>query len=269
MSIISHIIRSPHIFEVLIGYGGVHIISMLLLFYKFSKNTFTTFITYYIIGLSLGGCLYTFIEYWFHRYFLHIGFLKKAHDNHHKNPTKLKIIATPLLPVQIYEIVIMLIIYAFCGSFIANLFQIGISISQIIMDYVHLFEHTSYRPWFLETARSFHKLHHRKSNHDIGFGLTCPFWDMVFGTSPDVETCKKVKATPWQPLVDKPWLKYFNLPFPMVTYLLQTPFISTSDEVSSNLKMPSFIDLKPIKILIAGLSAVAVGLAPVGWLILW
>ena len=264
---LSHLIRSPHIFEVLIGYGGVHIISVFLLFYQFSITSFQDIFLWYLYGLALGGCLYTFIEYWFHRYLLHVSILKKAHDNHHKDPTKLKIIATPLLPVQIYEILIMLLLYALFGSFIANLFQIGISVSQIIMDYVHYFEHSSYRPWFLETARNYHKLHHRKSNHDIGFGLTCPFWDLCFGTLPD-NSCTKINAIPWKPFVEKPWLRYLCLPFPMVTYLLQTPFISASDEISSYLKRPTLTELKFDKMLIAALSAVVVGLAPVGWFIL-
>ena len=49
---------------------------------------------------------------------------------------------------------------------------------------VHYFEHSSYNPWFLISVGNFHRLHHRISNHDLGFGLTCTFWDYIFGTLP-------------------------------------------------------------------------------------
>ena len=92
------IIRSPHIFEVLVAYGIVHLFSIYQIFFVFNEG-FNT----YILGLLLGGIMYTFIEYWFHRVFLHWmpEVMRRAHDNHHKNPTKLKIICTPLIPVQI------------------------------------------------------------------------------------------------------------------------------------------------------------------------
>ena len=67
---IKSIIRSPHILEPLFAYGEVHLISIFAL-YMYSANLYTMLIEY-VRGLLYGGCVYTFIEYWFHRYLLHV-----------------------------------------------------------------------------------------------------------------------------------------------------------------------------------------------------
>ena len=255
---IRKIVRSPHIAEVLISYGGVHCISIYHNFQTF-RGSFLT----YIIGLIIGSIIYTFIEYWFHRYLLHVSILKKAHDNHHKRPTLLKIIATPLIPVQIYETLIMIIISLFFGSFIANLCQIGISISQVTMDYVHYFEHSAYKPWFLKAARNYHKLHHQVQNHDVGFGLTCPFWDWVFDTLPTQSKANREPGIkPWTPFVENPRIQNIQVPVPMVSFLCWTPYVEDTSESKSTLKMPSIDGLKIANVIIAAVSAVVVGFSP-------
>jgi sterol desaturase/sphingolipid hydroxylase (fatty acid hydroxylase superfamily) len=252
------IIRSPHLLEVLVAYGGVHIFSIYHLI-SFGGGLYD-----YLFGLFIGGILYTFIEYWFHRYLLHTTFLKSAHQNHHRNPIKLKIIATPLIPVQIYEFIIIISI-SIISSYWANMFQIGISVSQIIMDYVHYLEHSCYNPWFLTTAKSYHKLHHSKFNYNNGFGLTCPFWDTIFNTS--VMPIKKEKTiskkyTPWKLYIDYPFLYYTQIPLPMINFILWTPFMNKSPNDKSA-PMPNLKDVKPIKLLIALLSSIVVGNAPI------
>ena len=254
---LKNLVRSPHIIEVLFAYGGVHLISIYLLFSRFNGG-----LTEYLYGLALGGFIYTFIEYWFHRYLLHVSFLKKAHDNHHARPTKLKIIATPLLPVQVYECLVMVLIAYFFGSYLANLAQIGISISQVIMDYVHFFEHSAYQPWFLASARSYHKLHHRKSNHDFGFGLTCPFWDFVFDTLPNKKNQEKHQLVAWEPFTKYSFLEYIQIPLPMITFLLWTPFVKKNKNTSSNMKWPTWDNLYLSNLVIASLSALVVGFSP-------
>lgn len=246
------IIRSPQLAEVLIAYGGVHVLSIhhLLNF----EGTFSE----YCLGLVVGGCAYTFIEYWFHRYLLHLGVLKDAHDNHHKNPIKLKIIATPLLPVQIYETLIMIAISAMTSSRTANLFQIGISISQIIMDFVHYLQHSSYNGWWLISAKSYHKLHHGKDNHYTGYGLTCPFWDAVFSTSP-IDDDKHYKQ--WSGYHNNKWLYWTQIPLPMVNFIAWTPWVK-KENPGHDLPIPDLTSFKFSKMMIAGISAFIVGYSP-------
>lgn len=261
---IKKLIRSPHIIEVFIGYGIVHIISILTLFYYYNKG-----FNEYLMGLLIGGSFYTFIEYWFHRILLHLSpaVMKKAHDNHHKNPTKLKIICTPLLPVQIYEIIMMLLISYLFGTYYAVLIQTGVSVSQIIMDFTHLFEHSLWRPFILRSARSYHMLHHKKCNHNIGFGLTSCFWDFIFGTLPTPDKTSKIEgAIAWNPFIEKNWLKYIQVPLPLIGFILYTPFVKkTSLDKKSDfnkLKMPEIGNLKYINCLIALLSGIIVSISP-------
>eukprot|EP00003_Mantamonas_plastica_P004570 TRINITY_DN1361_c0_g2_i3.p2 TRINITY_DN1361_c0_g2~~TRINITY_DN1361_c0_g2_i3.p2 ORF type:complete len:151 (-),score=31.16 TRINITY_DN1361_c0_g2_i3:44-496(-) len=104
--LVRQFIRSPHWIEVILAYGLVHLSSMYMLF-NWLEGTEGD----YIIGCALGLVVYTFIEYWFHREILHEWIYKEAHKNHHDHPRRLKIIMTPLLPVQLYDNII---VAAFC-----------------------------------------------------------------------------------------------------------------------------------------------------------
>ena len=143
MSIVKSFIRSPHLLEVFIAYGGVHFISVMLMLFYYQVSCSVLFSAY-----VAGSAVYTFIEYVFHRYILHEWIFRQAHEHHHKNPMKLKIIATPLLPVQLYEFCLMVMISYCINPYSAVYLQVGISISQIIMDVLHVCEHSQYNPWF-------------------------------------------------------------------------------------------------------------------------
>eukprot|EP00494_Astrolonche_serrata_P033114 UN33383 len=122
-----------------------------------------------------------------------------AHLLHHKRPTEIKIIATPLVAVQISFYPLMLILNALIGIKLTVQWQIGISISQFLMDLVHVLGHSQVDGWWIRSCRSFHLLHHKTGNHSLGYGFTCTFWDCVFGTLPHIGTCKKHEdAQIWQ-----------------------------------------------------------------------
>jgi sterol desaturase/sphingolipid hydroxylase (fatty acid hydroxylase superfamily) len=252
-------IRSPHLLEIPLAYGTVHIISIYLLLHVYQKS-----IEWYFIGLLLGGFMYTFIEYWFHRTILHRFIFKTAHKYHHDNPIKLKIIATPLLPVQTYEFVIMIIL-SLINPLFAVICQVGISISQIIMDFTHLFEHSKWNPWFLRVARNYHKLHHNKSNWDVGHGLTTKFWDYVFNTLPIGQNIfhnnTTTKTIPWSLYHKYPYLKYINIPLPLIDFMILTPLIKAED-ITNEFELPNLDNIKFIKLFVAFLSGIIVGLAP-------
>ena len=247
---LNKLIRSPHVLEVLVGYGTVHLITLYL--YYIYQYTLTD----YIIGYIAGGILYTFIEYWFHRVILHNFLFKKAHIHHHNNPVKLKIIAVPLIPVQIYECCLMILL-SLISIKTAVMCQLGISISQIIMDYVHLFEHSAYNPWYLKVARNWHKLHHIKTNWEVGHGLTSRFWDVVFNTYPD----GRHNTVIWNLYQKYPFTKYLTIPIPLLDFILLQPFIE-AETVSSQLTLPTISDCKWGNLLISLISGIIVGLSP-------
>jgi sterol desaturase/sphingolipid hydroxylase (fatty acid hydroxylase superfamily) len=227
-----------------------------MLFY-YNVSYFTLF-----KGYICGSIFYTFLEYWFHRVILHHWIFKTAHKFHHDNPIKLKIITTPLLVVQLYEICMMFVISLLFDSYTAVFIQVGVSISQIIMGFVHLYEHSVYNPWYLRVARNYHKLHHHKDNWEIGHGLTTKFWDVIFGTFPDGKHSDNSKS--WD-LYDKYWyIKYITIPIPLLDFIILTPLLTYTPDTldTSKLLKINWLDFKYSKVLIALLSSIFVGFSP-------
>lgn len=202
------LVRSPHILEVLASYGSVCVLLSYLCMAQYGLRVLEWF------ALATLGCvIYTLMEYIFHRVVLH-EYIPKIHANHHKQPRNLRIIATPILPVQVYDFVVVLLIMAFAGRPVAYAINCGISFGQCVMDLVHIAFHSRWRPWYLESARSYHLVHHFIDD-EVAHGLTTSFWDMVFGTFP----------TNWAYSKKLPWLKYLQLPFPLLTFVLIGLFV--------------------------------------------
>ena|SRR3990167_672522 len=208
-SLVRKLIRSPHILEVFGSYGLGTLLQLYFVIF-IELASFSTAIAYVGIGLII----YTFLEYWFHRIILH-NFLEKAHNNHHSIPRNLKIIATPIIPVHIYDLFFIHAFHIFFPKEVVFGVNVGISIGQSIMDTVHILFHTQYRPWYLESARSYH-LHHHFVDGQSAHGLTTSFWDLIFGTFPK-NWCYNKKY---------PWIVYFQLPFPVIGFALISLFCS-------------------------------------------
>lgn len=204
MMLLRKIGRSPHLMEVGASYGSGMAFGMYMCLFQFEMG-----VTAWLLYAILGSIVYTFLEYWFHRIILH-EILDMAHSNHHRWPRNLRIIATPILPVQLYDCIAVLILMYFLGRPAAYAINCGVAIGQIIMDSVHVAFHSHYRPWYLESARSYH-LHHHFSTEDVAHGLTTPFWDMIFGTMP---------SDTWFYYKRYPWARYLQLPFPLLSFVL-------------------------------------------------
>ena len=122
--------------------------------------------------------LHNFLEYWFHRAFLHGLVWKIAHEHHHRFQTRLKIICTPMLPVICYAFCLTLALVPALGLRFACGILSGLAIGQLLMDGVHVIQHSLWRPSFLEVSRSWHAWHHGCDGDDShsAHGLTCFFW---------------------------------------------------------------------------------------------
>eukprot|EP01094_Clydonella_sp_ATCC50884_P019924 TRINITY_DN4000_c0_g1_i1.p1 TRINITY_DN4000_c0_g1~~TRINITY_DN4000_c0_g1_i1.p1 ORF type:complete len:292 (+),score=101.54 TRINITY_DN4000_c0_g1_i1:61-936(+) len=195
--------RSPHLLEVFLCYGSWTLI-MACTSLKYYGISFLELACY----TALGTALYTFIEYWFHRVILH-EWLSGPHGNHHKRPRNLRIIATPLIPVQVYGLMTMILFMYLFGREVSYGINCGIAIGQMTMDTVHVLFHSNWRPWYLESARSYHLFHHF-TDEEFAHGLTTSFWDMVFGTLP----------ANWYYYKKYPVLRYIQLPFPLLNFII-------------------------------------------------
>jgi len=239
----SFLSRSPHLFEVVASYsaGLLFLTATCFLYYNIS------FYDWVVLSL-LGTMFYTFIEYWFHRVVLH-ELLAQAHRNHHRQPKKLRIITTPILPVYMYNFLVVLVLRSILGAPVVAAINCGVTLGQITMDLSHIAFHSNFRPWYLESARSYH-LHHHFSKDDLAHGLTTSFWDMIFGTLP----------SRWPAYQKHPWLRYLQLPFPLLTFIITALLTNTksntkvvhyshgSEEISTSKPTTSSAEVQDIKV---------------------
>lgn len=139
----------------------------------------------------IGVITFSFVEYVIHRWVFHLSAqsesLKsiryKIHGVHHEFPRDKDRLAMP--PVM--SIVLALLFYGLfkwmLGAYV-QLFFPGFLSGYSIYLLLHYAIHR-YRPPrnFLKFLWTHHALHHYKSE-DSAFGVTNPFWDMLFGTMP-------------------------------------------------------------------------------------
>lgn len=145
------------------------------------------------------------------------------------------------------------------GNYTAVFFQVGISISQIIMDLLHICEHSRFNPWYFQVARNYHKLHHHIRNYEVGHGLTCRFWDTFFNTYPDGSESGTIT---WELHEKYPITKYISLPLPLIDFILITPFFKLSNNSAKNFPKLELDNYKISKLIIAVASGIIVGYSP-------
>jgi sterol desaturase/sphingolipid hydroxylase (fatty acid hydroxylase superfamily) len=159
------------------------------------------------LGLFFGGVIFwTLTEYFLHRYVFHwtndsavgrrIHFM--LHGVHHDFPSDKDRLVMPLLTSTPLALVFYVLFYVALGGVrLAEPWFVGFGIGYLCYDgthyAVHHFKQTSRIGRFLKRH---HMLHHH-ADHDGGFGVSSPFWDIVFRTMPQVkklETTRKLDA---------------------------------------------------------------------------
>jgi sterol desaturase/sphingolipid hydroxylase (fatty acid hydroxylase superfamily) len=140
---------------------------------------------------ALGGLVaWTFWEYVLHRFLFH-GFEKVSvvahfflHGVHHITPQDPDRLVFPPIFIAIIGSGLMSIFRALVGPVMMWSWLAGVLFGYFIYDMVHFYTHFS-KPntvvGFLKNHRQYHMNHHF-ANHDIGFGVSSPFWDYVFNT---------------------------------------------------------------------------------------
>jgi sterol desaturase/sphingolipid hydroxylase (fatty acid hydroxylase superfamily) len=142
-------------------------------------------------GLVLiGYCVWTLFEYWLHRLVFHfepeqgIGakmhwMIHGVHHDHPNDPLRLVMPPSVSIPLAL----------GFWGLFVlvlgtpwANIFTAGFLAGYLMYDMIHYHVH-HHRPRTAlgKLMRELHMRHHFQDDTK-GFGVSCPFWDYVFGT---------------------------------------------------------------------------------------
>jgi dihydroceramide fatty acyl 2-hydroxylase len=148
------------------------------------------------IGLAAGGyALWTLFEYWLHRIVFHFepqhGIGARLHwiihGVHHDHPNDpLRLVMPPAVSVPLGAIVFGLLYVAF-GARYAPALGAGFFAGYLVYDLTHYYLH-HFRPRgrLGRMLRERHMRHHFQDD-TRGFGISAPYWDEVFRTSPRVK----------------------------------------------------------------------------------
>jgi dihydroceramide fatty acyl 2-hydroxylase len=146
-----------------------------------------------VAGLVAGGYgLWTLFEYWLHRIVFHfepergIGARMHwiIHGIHHEHPNDpLRLVMPPAVSVPLGAIVFALLYLVFGDHASAGL-GAGFFTGYLVYDMIHYYVH-HFRPQGRvgRMLRERHMRHHFQDD-TRGFGISAPYWDEIFRTSP-------------------------------------------------------------------------------------
>jgi dihydroceramide fatty acyl 2-hydroxylase len=145
------------------------------------------------VALALGGYVFwTLTEYWMHRIVFHFepeeGIGAKLHwiihGVHHDHPNdRMRLVMPPSVSVPLAAL-FLLLFWAVLGSLWAPAFGGGFLAGYLIYDMTHY--HVHHHTPRTRAGRRLRELHMRHHFQDDtrGFGVSAPWWDLVFGTAP-------------------------------------------------------------------------------------
>ena len=149
-----------------------------------------------MVGLSVAGVLvWTLFEYVLHRWVFHwtddsrrarrIHFL--LHGVHHDFPNDKDRLVMPLGVSVPLGVLFFLAFYGLFGISVAEPLFAGLVLGYLVYDGTHYAVH-HFKPTTRVSryVKRHHMLHHHM-DHDGGFGVSSPLWDLVFRTMPTVK----------------------------------------------------------------------------------
>jgi dihydroceramide fatty acyl 2-hydroxylase len=145
------------------------------------------------LAYAVGGyAVWTLTEYWLHRVVFHyepedgIGarlhwMIHGVHHDHPNDPMRLVMPPSASIPLAIafYGV-----FYVVLGASAATAFGAGFLSGYLASDMIHYHVH-HHRPksWTGRRLRELHMRHHFQDD-EAGFGVSAPYWDRVFRTTP-------------------------------------------------------------------------------------
>jgi 4-hydroxysphinganine ceramide fatty acyl 2-hydroxylase len=147
-----------------------------------------------------GFIFFTLVEYLIHRFIFHSGDYSnkktwqfKIHGIHHANSKDKERLAMPL-PLAILIASIFFSIYWLIMKSYVFFFFPGFLLGYTFYLSIHFIIHTKNPPQNnMRFLWKNHAIHHHKHDNKM-FGVTTPFWDIIFKTMPLKETQKTIKS---------------------------------------------------------------------------
>ena len=144
-----------------------------------------------IVGLFAFGLLtWTFVEYVIHRYVFHYHPKSAAgkylfhlmHGVHHDYPNdSRRLVMPPVVSIPLAFTFYGLFLPFFGGVYILGFFP-GFVFGYICYDMIHYATHHAPMKSKIAQAVKHHHIKHHYQDDDLGFGVSSPLWDFVFGT---------------------------------------------------------------------------------------
>jgi hypothetical protein len=141
---------------------------------------------YFCLLLFDGFLAATYLEYHLHRFWTHKkeyesdAFAFRRHKNHHRHPGDIRV--TPIQRTIMFKTLLVLFIPAVYWNNYFTLFT-GFIMGCTYSFISHWMLHQRWVKWLFPRLLKFHMYHHSKfPNH--GFGFSCPWWDILFKTTP-------------------------------------------------------------------------------------
>lgn len=149
-----------------------------------------------IVGLAFAGLLmWTLTEYGLHRSVFHwtndtpfgrrFHFL--AHGVHHEYPNDADRLVMPLLTSVPLAVIFYALFYFTVGVSYAEPLYVGFGLGYLAYDGTHYAVHHFKQSTRIGKYIKRHHMLHHHMDHDGGFGVSSPLWDLVFGTMPKVK----------------------------------------------------------------------------------
>jgi dihydroceramide fatty acyl 2-hydroxylase len=143
-----------------------------------------------LLAFASGWVSWTLVEYWIHRTVFHLepeqGFGARLHwmihGVHHDHPNDpRRLVLPPILSVPLGALFLVLFVLAF-GAPLGEAVCAGFYSGYLMYDMLHFMLH--HRRPKSRLGRRLHQLHmrHHFEDEHRGFGVSAPWWDMVFGT---------------------------------------------------------------------------------------
>jgi dihydroceramide fatty acyl 2-hydroxylase len=139
-----------------------------------------------------GMVAWTLAEYLLHRYVFHwtnetpwgkrIHFL--LHGVHHEYPSDKDRLVMPLLTSAPLAVIFYALYVATLGRSVGEAAFAGFTIGYLFYDGTHYYVHHFIPVWRWGKFLRRHHLTHHHADHEGGFGVSTPLWDLVFRTMP-------------------------------------------------------------------------------------
>jgi dihydroceramide fatty acyl 2-hydroxylase len=163
--------------------------AILIMAYVGATNTATwRFFAY----LGVGYVLWTLTEYWLHRVVFHfepeegVGvrlhwMIHGVHHDHPNDPMRLVMPPSASIPLAALFVIAWQLLFGFGGGWSVSA---GFLSGYLAYDLIHYFvHHGKPRGAMSRKLRELHMRHHFEDD-TVGYGISAPYWDRVFGTAP-------------------------------------------------------------------------------------